>query len=122
MVELWHWRIQEGAAGGPPQQDPSLSFSHTFFLKSVRVRGRCPPPMVQHPPNGKSWIHHCLDYGFYYFTTFYVSDCDIFARHNATLNKIAGGTNCPNCHKSPTPLKPLNYKVISLHHSNPLTL
>ena len=31
--------------------------------------------------------------------------------HNATLNKIAGGMNCPNCHKSPTPLKSLNYKV-----------
>ena len=32
-------------------------------------------------------------------------------KHNATLNKIAGGMNCPDCHKSPTPLKPLNYKV-----------
>ena len=27
----------------PPQQDPFLSFSHTFLPKSVRVGGWCPP-------------------------------------------------------------------------------
>ena len=26
-----------------PQQDPILSFSHTFLLKSIRIRGSCPP-------------------------------------------------------------------------------
>ena len=32
--------------------------------------------------------------------------------------------NCPNCHKSPTPLNPIKYVVtlISLCHCNPLTL
>ena len=27
----------------PPQQDPFLSFSHMFLLKSVRIGGRRPP-------------------------------------------------------------------------------
>ena len=46
-----HWRIQGGAAGAPPppQQDPFLSFSHTFSPKSVHVGGRRPPPP---PPTG----------------------------------------------------------------------
>ena len=43
----------------PPQQDQFLSFSHTFLPKSVCVGGWC-PPTGQHPPNGKSWIHHWL--------------------------------------------------------------
>ena len=34
----------------PPQQDQFLSFSHTFLPKSVCVRGWCPPPMGQCPP------------------------------------------------------------------------
>ena len=36
----------------PPQQDPFLSFSHTFLPKSVHVRGQRPPspPMGRRPP------------------------------------------------------------------------
>ena len=32
------------------QQDPFLSFSHTFSPKSVRVGGWCPPPNGSAPP------------------------------------------------------------------------
>ena len=48
----------------PLQQDPFLSFLHTFSPKRVCVRGqRPPPPTGRHHPNGKSWIHHCLETG-----------------------------------------------------------
>ena len=40
-----------GAAGAPPQQDPILSFSHTFLPKSTHVGGRCPPRLGA-PPTG----------------------------------------------------------------------
>ena len=30
-----------------------------FSLKSVHVRGWCPPQRVSAPPNRKSWIRHC---------------------------------------------------------------
>ena len=55
-----------GSRGGrrrhaPPQQDPILSFSHTFLPKSTHVEGWRPPPNGSAPPpNGKSWIRHCL--------------------------------------------------------------
>ena len=42
-----------------PQQDPILSFLHTFSLKSTHVGGQH-PPMAWRPPNGKSWIRHWL--------------------------------------------------------------
>ena len=36
-----------------------------------------------------------------------LKECSIMLHYN----KIAGGMNCPNCHKSPAPLKPINYVV-----------
>ena len=41
----------------PPQQDPILSFLHTFLPKSTHVGG-WHPPKGSAPPNGKSWIRH----------------------------------------------------------------
>ena len=39
-----------GAAGARlPTRDPILSFSHTFFAKSTRVRGRRPTPPTGYP-------------------------------------------------------------------------
>ena len=40
-----------------PLQDPILSFSHTFSLKSARVGGPH-PSKGSTPPYGKSWVHH----------------------------------------------------------------
>ena len=48
----YHWRIQGGGCcwRAPPQQDPFLSFSHTFSSKSVCIRGQRPPrPMGRRP-------------------------------------------------------------------------
>ena len=56
-IGVWHWRIQGGAA---PQQDPILSFSHVFSRKAY-VSEVGAPPTGWHPPNGKSWIRHCMD-------------------------------------------------------------
>ena len=59
---LAHWRIQGAAPAPPPPpppQDQFLSFSHTFSPKSVCVGG-WHPPTGQRPPNGKSWIRHCI--------------------------------------------------------------
>ena len=45
-----------GSKGGgacrptPPLQDPILSFSHTFSLKSAHVGGQNPPKMGPRPP------------------------------------------------------------------------
>ena len=50
------------ASAHPPQQDPFLSFSHTFSPKSVCVGGQRPPPMGRRPLNGKSWIRHCFTF------------------------------------------------------------
>ena len=62
FVEFWCWGLIFGGRGGPdpqgppgsapvpPQQDPFLSFLHTFLLKSVHVRGWHPPPMGRCPP------------------------------------------------------------------------
>ena len=36
----------------PPQQDPILSFLHTFLPKSAHIGGWHPPPMARHPPTG----------------------------------------------------------------------
>ena len=33
----------------PPQQDPILSFSHTFSPKSTRIRGQCTPQWLGAP-------------------------------------------------------------------------
>ena len=49
-----------GAASTPsPQQDPILSFSHMFLLKSTHIGGQH-PPNGSSPPNGKSWICNCM--------------------------------------------------------------
>ena len=51
-----------GSRGGgrarhtPPLQDPILSFSYTFSLKSAHIGGQNPPKWVHVPPYGKSWI------------------------------------------------------------------
>ena len=49
---IWQLNITIGGSRGghcqcapPPQQDPILSFSHTFLPKSAKVGGWCPPPM-----------------------------------------------------------------------------
>ena len=34
----------------PPLQDPILSFSHTFSLKSAHIGGQNPPKMGPRPP------------------------------------------------------------------------
>ena len=48
-----HWRIQGGvlpAQAPHPQRDPILLLLHMFLPKSAHIRGQCPPPMAQHPP------------------------------------------------------------------------
>ena len=49
LDKYYHWQIQGAPRHVPPQQDQFLLFSHTFSLKSVRVRGWHPPP-----PNGSA--------------------------------------------------------------------
>ena len=50
-----------GAVGAPPpQQDPFLSFAHTFLLKSVRIGGWRPPP-TGNPGSATAyrlWFHY----------------------------------------------------------------
>ena len=51
-----HWRIQGAPPAPPPppppQQDPFLSFLHTFLPKSVRIGGWRPPTGWRPPPTG----------------------------------------------------------------------
>ena len=53
-----------GSRGGvlvcAPLQDPILSFSHTFSLKSAHIGGQNPPKMGPCPPYRKSWIRPCI--------------------------------------------------------------
>ena len=48
----------------PPQQDPILSFSHIFLLKSAHVGGRRPQRLGTPLPNGKFWIRYCVGFKF----------------------------------------------------------
>ena len=45
-----------------PQQDPILSFLHSFLPKSTHCQRSVPPQWLcaPPPPNGKSWIRHCV--------------------------------------------------------------
>ena len=57
-----HWRIQGGAAArAPPIGSISFVFTYVFAEKCVRRR-LAPHQRVGNPPppNGKSWIRHCL--------------------------------------------------------------
>ena len=53
-----HWRIQgapPALAPRPPTGSISFIFASVFAKKCTRQRSVHPPP-----PNGKSWIRHCL--------------------------------------------------------------
>ena len=69
LFQIWkthiimHWLFQGGAPPvRAPQQDQFLLFSHVFAKKCMCQR-LVPPQWVGAPPNGKSWICHCNDFG-----------------------------------------------------------
>ena len=48
IISILTWADLGGVPGARPLQDPILSFSHTFSLKSAHVRGQ--PPQWGHAP------------------------------------------------------------------------
>ena len=49
-----------GAAGARPPATGSISFVFAYVFTEKCMRRRLAPPNRSAPPNGKSWIRHCL--------------------------------------------------------------
>ena len=64
-----HWQIQGVLLAYAPQQDPILSFSHTFLPKSTHIGGWY-PPMAWCPPTGNPESTTNEDNYFWIFQSF----------------------------------------------------
>ena len=59
--QLLHWWIQGGHCGACPPPTGSISFIFAYIFAEKCTRRRLVPPNGSAPPpNGKSWIRHCL--------------------------------------------------------------
>ena len=104
--------IQAGAP--PPQQDPFLSFSHSFSLKSVHVRGWRPPPQreILDPPLKHTILIKC---GENYTNTFRVEQ-----EHNFEDNSDMNYEYVPHAvflkYYIKTSISRAGYRMSSVHY------